>query len=80
MKQMAIMKHVVFGVDDRGKVSLRFSSYIEEGLAALQIIEGDDALGFIGEYGVSDVTDLNDKPCWVERDGMIIRFIGACNI
>ena len=79
-RQMAIMKHVRFGVNDRGIVGLTFQTYLSEGSAASQFLGEEKALEFIKEYLVKDVSKLNGKPCWAECDGNIVRLLSPCAI
>lgn len=82
MRKMAIMKNVTFGLDiDCGRVGLCFTVYLDESSAALQYVYGESALEVIKKYGVSDVSRLNGKPCWVETDDFhYIKFIEPCVI
>lgn len=81
MKQMAIMKNVTFGMNDRDQVGLTFTTYLSESQAAGQFIPGELALEVIKKYGVSNVNQLNGKPCWVETDELtFIKFIEPCVI
>ncbi len=77
-KTMAIIKDVRCGVGDRGRAWLQFSTYCSEASAALQIIEWEDAKDVIEAYGVSDVSQLEGKPCWVDISAPgLITWIGA---
>ena len=82
MKQMGIMKGITFGLQlDCGKVGLSFSVYLDECSAATQFIAGTESLDVIKKFGVSDVSDLEGKPCWVETDGRnYIKFLEPCKI
>jgi len=80
MEKMAIMKHVEFGVDDRGNISLRFHAYEESGVAALQVIPCETAILIIKKYGVSDIHHLEGLPCIVERDGNTLIYKRECFI
>lgn len=79
-KQLAIIKQVGFGNRDVGHPVLFFSTYIEEGHAALQVLDGTEALDFIKAYGVYDVKDLEGKSVWVECSRGMIKIVGSCLI
>lgn len=74
MKQLARIKNVHFGVGDYGHVNLWFDTYIEEHVAALQVLDLDAAVTLIKAAGVRDVADLAGRNVWVEVDGPMIRF------
>ena len=48
-------------------------AYISESAAAGQFVGWEDAAKICAR--VSDVRDLEGKPCWVEVDGDRIRFL-----
>lgn len=77
---MAIMKNVRFGCDDEGHPALMFTVYVSEMTAADQVLHGVNALTVIEDSGVSDVRLLEGKPCWVRREGNLIRFERLCKI
>ena len=77
-KQMAIMKDVGFGNRDVGHPVLFFTAYVSEGVGALEILNGEDAMNFIKAYGVYDVRDLTGRPVWVEREGYSVKVVGPC--
>ena len=80
-KKMAIIKNVGFGCRDfRGNVGLWFDVYLNESLASLQCFFGNDAIKVIKDYDVYDVKELEGKPCWIESEGNISKYVGACNI
>lgn len=81
IKQMAIIKNVTFGYNrDCGKVGLSFTVYLDEGSAAGQFISDNEALEVIKKFDVSDVNDLDGKPCWVESDNHYVKFLSPCKI
>ncbi len=82
MKQMAIMRHVTFGLQpDCGKVGLSFFVYLDESSAYNQFIADEKALGIIKKFGVEDIKNLNGKPCWVEvSESDYVRFLEPCVI
>lgn len=74
---LAIARNVRYGVGDRGKVCLVFDTYVGDSTAALQVLYQPEADQAIEAWGVSDVHDIEGRPCWVEGDraGGIIRFL-----
>lgn len=65
-EQLAIMKHVRFGVEiDHGLIGLTFTV---EGLfgASGQFLTLDDTVKLLKEYSITDVTSLNGCVCVVE--------------
>jgi hypothetical protein len=70
---MAIIRRPKFGVGDRGRTWLQFETYVSESSAASQTLEVDEAAKVIEAYGVTDVSKLDGKPCWVDtsRPGII---------
>jgi hypothetical protein len=73
-EQLAIIREVGYGCRDLGKPVLWFSTYIDEGLCALQVLSGDEADVVITESGVYDVHSLDGWPCAVELKGGLIMF------
>lgn len=71
-EQMAIITQPRIGTRDLGVPVLSFDVYISEGSAALQVLSWDDARELIAS--VQEVRDLEGHPCWVERDGNLIKF------
>ena len=75
-ESLAIIREVHCGVSDRGTACLWFSAYIGESSAALQVMSWSDAKDIIEAYAVTDVADLNGKPCWVDTSSHgIIRYL-----
>lgn len=79
---MAIIKDAKFGVGDRGKTTLTFSTFITEGSAALQVFyDMDEISSILEKYGVEDVPHLNGKACWVDTSKQgLITWVGPCVI
>ena len=77
-EQLAIMKSVGFGCRDVGRPCLFFETFVSECGAALQILYGEDALKFIEDYGVYDVSELEGKPVWVDVKGNMIQDPQPC--
>ena len=72
-KQMAVIRNVHVGGGDRGTPCLWFDTYISEASAALQVLDWETARELVRK--TYDVKELEGKPCWVEVDGNIIRFV-----
>lgn len=72
---MAVIKRPQFGVNDRGGVSLSFTTYVSDAGAADQYLNPDDAVKVLKDAGVSDVSKLEGRTCWVDSTGQIIRFL-----
>lgn len=77
MRQLAIIKGVGFGMRDAPVPVLWFEVNTGEG-AALQCLRWEQAEPVIRQ--VHEVHDLEGKPCWVETDGMTMRFIELAKI
>lgn len=78
--EMAIMRDVRFGVGDRGRCWLQFETKVANGSAAMQYLEVEQAVPVIETYGVSDVHQLNGKPCLVDTSKQgLITWIGPCD-
>lgn len=80
MEQLAIIRRPKLGASDRGTVALSFESYIADSAAALQVLwveaNEDDAKRAWQLLGsVRDVAQLEGKPCWVDVDGGMIRYL-----
>jgi hypothetical protein len=77
-KQLGIIRDVHFGVGDRGRVALWFTTMVDESGGALQVFEDPDVfLKIIADYGVEDVAKLAGQPCWVNASAGLIRWVGA---
>jgi len=80
MKQLAIMKNVSIGCRDIGTPCMFFETYIDESLAALQVLDWERAYEIIKKAGVYDFKSLEGSACWVECDSNLIRFLDICKI
>lgn len=80
MEKLAVIKNPVIGVDDRGHASLRFTTYVSESSAASQALNWEEAKTLIESADVSDVRQLDGKPCWVEQADGFIRFLRICKL
>ena len=76
-KRLAIIKEVGFGNRDVGEPVLFFTAMIDECEGALQVLFGKEATDLIKAYGVYDVKNMEGKPIWVEKDGGMIKVVGA---
>jgi hypothetical protein len=72
-ERAAIIKGVRIGSDDHGGAGLMFSTYISESSAASQFLDWETAGQICAT--VPDVRELEGKPCWVEVDGNLIKFL-----
>jgi hypothetical protein len=79
-KVLGVMKGVGFGVRDRDRAMLWFNVYTSECSASLQCIPAARAIELIEKHGIENVKDLEGKPCWVQDEGAIIRFIDFADI
>jgi len=77
---IGIIKDVGFGNRDIGRPVLFFSVYSSENIASLQILELEEAVKFIKEYGVYDVKELEGKPVWMAREETINKVLRPCLI
>ena len=78
---MAIIRGVRFGLHDRrGEgVELAFAVYISETQSApLSLDTAEDIAQIIEAYGVSDVSQLEGRPCWVEIIGGQVYWVKPC--
>lgn len=80
MEKMAIIKDVGIGLRDAGVPILWFTVYVSECGAALQIFNWNDAGKLIKEAGVYAVTQLEGKPCLVDEDNQLIKFVRILKI
>jgi hypothetical protein len=72
-EQVAIIRGIRAGANDRGQPGLTFQTYITESSAAQQFVSWADAADMART--VSDIRELEGRPCWVETDGSLIRFL-----
>lgn len=75
-EQLAVIKNFNIGVGDRGRPAIWFDTYINEHEAALQVIEGAQAIyDLIDEAGLTDVTKIEGRVCWVATGNHLIRYL-----
>lgn len=74
MRQLAIIKDIHFGNRDVGQPCVWFTSMINEGTGALQVLMEEDLISFVKDSGCHKLEDLEGKPCWVDVDGSRILF------
>ena len=72
-EQLAIIRDVRIGAHDYYGAGLSFTTYITESSAASQSLDWDASKELVKT--VEDVRQLEDKPCWVEVDGNLIKFL-----
>lgn len=77
-EQVAIIRDVRAGANDYGQPGLTFTTYITESSAAQQFIGWQEAGEIVKK--VTDIRELEGKPCWVEADGDLIRFLRLWDI
>ena len=75
MKQLAKIKEVGFGCRDMATPCLWFTTELESGICALQVLGHKEAIELLKVQGIEEVHDLNGKMCWVEEDGMRVTFM-----
>lgn len=79
-KRLAIIKEVGFGLRDVGQPCLWFSTYINDAVGALHILYNKDIEKVLKDAHIYDVKELEGKSCWVEVDGMVIKFLEMSKI
>lgn len=72
-EQLAVIRCPEIGAGEYGGVALRFETYIEEHVAASQVLSLDEARPVLAQ--VRDVKLLDGMPCWVEVNGNRITFV-----
>ncbi len=72
-EQLAIIKDIGIGCRDTNWPVLWFTVYVSEVQAALTVLSWDDAYEVLKH--VREVRDLEGKPCWVDVDGNMIKFL-----
>jgi hypothetical protein len=72
-EQLAIIRNVRIGFHDYYGAALSFTTYVTESSAAAQTLGWEAAKPIVET--VDDVRDLEGKPCWVEIDGQMIKFL-----
>lgn len=74
-ERLAVIKDFNIGVGDRGVPAIWFSAYVNEVAAALQVIQGAEAIHeFIAATNLSDVTKIEGRTCWVDEGDGLIRY------
>ncbi len=74
-EEVGIIRDVGIGHRDAHFPCLWFTVYTSEHLASLQILSWKEAEKLIKDTGVYDVRHLEGKPCYVETDGGMSRFL-----
>lgn len=74
-KILAIMKGVGFGVRDGNEVKLWFTAYETESSASLQCIPAAKAVELLKDHDITEVHDLEGKPCWIRHENGFVRFV-----
>lgn len=73
-RRLAIMKNISFGVRDRNKACLWFD--VNDGnYGSLQCLPVKYAVNLIEKHNITDIRNLEGKPCWIEVDNNIMKFI-----
>lgn len=64
--ELAILSNTTVGVDDRGRVSLMFTTNAKDFSSSHWVPLSDPiTLRFIADYAVSDIKYMNGKPCLI---------------
>ena len=79
-KLMAIMKDVGFGMRDSHFVMLWFTAYDTESSASLQCIPAEQAIELLKKHGISDIKNLEGKPCWIRYENGLVKFVDLIKI
>jgi hypothetical protein len=73
-EELAIIERARFGVNDRGWVGLSFGvKSIRYG--AGQFLNVNETADLLKRHEITDINHLNGKPCIIEIDGDIMRFV-----
>ena len=72
-EQVAIISEVGIGCRDVGTPVLWFTVHTSESLASLQVLPWSDAYEVLQQ--IREVQDLDGRPCWVECDGNMVKFV-----
>lgn len=78
-EQLAIIREVGYGCRDIGQPCLFFTVKTEN-YCSLQILNEQEAGDLIKESGVYDVKELEGKPCIINRDNHLIKFVRLAKI
>lgn len=77
-EQLAVIRNICVRQVDHIGPAITFDAYIDEGTAALQVLNWADAAEFVKAYVYDeDIHKANGKPCWVEVGIGIIRYARA---
>lgn len=79
-EKMGIIKNPGYGMRDFHKPGLWFDVYTSESSGSLQCFWGEDAERIIRDSKAYDVKSLSGKPCLVEEDGNLVKFIKVLDI
>jgi hypothetical protein len=79
-KELAIVRDPGYGMRDAHRPVLWFDVRFGEASGALQIFSQPEADKIIEDFGVRDVADLDGRPCFIEFDGMTVKFIKAAKL
>lgn len=80
MKQMAIIKDVGFGVRDTNHAMLYFTVWMSESSASLICLNSKYTINLIETHQITNIENLEGKPCWVDVDGNSVKFIDLASI
>jgi hypothetical protein len=72
-ERVAIISEVGVGCRDTNSPCLWFTVKISESSGSLQMLSWNEAYELL--KGITNVRDLDGRPCWVEVDGNRIRFL-----
>ena len=59
---------------------LSFTTYMVQDNEWGQALSGKEATELLGDFGVSNVKDLNGMLCWVKRKGETMIYAGYCKL
>jgi hypothetical protein len=74
-EELGIIRDVGIGHRDSPYPCLWFTVYTSEHLASLQVLSWKEAENLIRDTQVYDVKALEGRPCYVETDGNVSRFL-----
>ena len=76
MRLLAVIDQFRIGIGDYGVPAIWFTTYINEGEAALQTVHGaDNIYEFMVKAGLENIMTVEGKYCWVDVGEGMIRFI-----
>lgn len=81
-QEMAVMRNVQFGMDDRDNVTLRFDARLANSLASGLSLDVDTTVKMLKFFECSDINDLDGKHIMVEHEGLggIMKYVEPINI